>query len=109
MLIQVGNDSDEEAVKQYKSATFIGYICLVLMIAIGVVAVVSTVRAYRVLTKILTTPIYEIQEASRNLKNGQLDNIEITYQSEDEFGELSADFNDACKTLGIIIKDIGTW
>lgn len=107
LLIQVGNDSDEEAVKQYKSATFIGYICLVLMIAIGVVAVVSTVRAYRVLTKILTTPIYEIQEASRNLKNGQLDNIEITYQSEDEFGELSADFNDACKTLGIIIKDIG--
>ena len=88
LLIQVGNDSDEEAVKQYKSATFIGYICLVLMIAIGVVAVVSTVRAYRVLTKILTTPIYEIQEASRNLKNGQLDNIEITYQSEDEFGEL---------------------
>ena len=107
LLIQVGNDSDEEAVKQYKSSTFIGYICLVLMIAIGVVAVVSTVRAYRVLTKILTTPIYEIQEASRNLKNGQLDNIEITYQSEDEFGELSADFNDACKTLGIIIKDIG--
>ncbi len=107
LLVQVGNDSDTEATRQYNAAKVTGYICLVLMVAIGVVAVVSTMRAYRVLTKILTTPIHEIQEASRNLKNGKLDNIEITYQSEDEFGELSADFNDACNTLGIIIKDVG--
>ena len=58
------------------------------------------------LTKALVEPIYELQAAVAKIKAGELD-VEITYQSEDELGELAAGLREACEYINVVISDSG--
>lgn len=55
---------------------------------------------------ILCQPIDELKVAANKLKSGELD-VEITYESKDELGELADDFREAFNNLQSIVADSG--
>lgn len=59
----------------------------------------------RKLTELLTGPIYELENAANEIKNGNLD-IEISCKTEDEFGSLAESFRATCNFLKNIIGDL---
>ena len=79
----------------------------VLLLVIAVVTNLIILRTvFKSLSMALLTPIDEIKEAVGELKNGNFD-VTITYDGEDELGELAKDFNNACAHMKSIMTDAG--
>ena len=51
-------------------------------------------------------PVRELQTAVQKVKAGDFD-IEITYESQDELGELATDLREACVQMHVIVSDSG--
>ena len=79
---------------------------IIALVVIGIVASALFVVFEKVISKSLRQPINELQEAANKLSNGDL-NIEITYESKDELGELAVDFRTALANLKSIVGDSG--
>ena len=82
----------------------IGIALNVTVVIFFVVAILSTWAARKlrvILTKLINQPIQQIEEAAQKIKNGDF-NIQFTYESEDELGQLIHNFED----MGNIFKEI---
>ena len=55
--------------------------------------------------RMVTEPLDEIKNASEELANGNL-HVEITYESEDEIGQVAASLKESCVALSAYIDDI---
>jgi len=60
----------------------------------------------KALSTAIVHPVTELQTAVQKIKKGELD-IEITYESKDELGELANDLREACAQMQTIINDAG--
>ena len=76
------------------------------MVVLGVVSLNFSIVIRKTITKNMLRPIKQIQKASADLKAGNLD-VDITYESPDELGQLANDFKDACATLHAMVEDTG--
>ena len=56
------------------------------------------------LSKALVNPIYELQEAVGQIKQGNF-NIDVAYESEDEIGQLAEDLRASCSQVKAIVED----
>ena len=106
ILIAIGEEMNRLAEKRYKEADLAGIISIIFMLVVGAGSIVFSLHLGGILTRIFKKPIQEIEQATYQLRNGDL-NIQITYQSEDELGELVGNFRDACGVLHEIIQDAG--
>ena len=83
-----------------------GIIAIILLL----VAVVANIGLCTTVSKDLSTalvvPIRELQAAVQKLKVGEFD-IEITYESQDELGELAEDLRQTCAQMHTIVTDAG--
>ncbi|MBE5882915.1 MAG: HAMP domain-containing protein [Lachnospiraceae bacterium] len=83
---------------------------LVLSIVLVVLAVVFTISLCANVAKALPTsiivPINELQAAVRKLKAGEFD-VEITYDEQDEIGELAEDLRQTCAQMQTVVSDAG--
>ncbi len=98
ILIQMGDVAKADASEQFSGSIIFSYIGLFLMIVIAVICTVFVKTIQRVLTKLILKPVDEIEAAAEKLKAGQLD-IQLDYESEDEFGALAKNFEEACNVL----------
>lgn len=105
-LINIGDVATQEATSQYSAARRTGISSIILMIVLAVFSVAFAMRIRMVLMRNLLHPIEQIQKASADLKAGNLD-VNITYDSPDELGQLANDFKDACATLHSMVEDTG--
>ena len=106
VLVNIGNESTEDAQQQYRAARVAGSISLIVMVILAVISFVFAIRIRVAITANMLKPIKEIQKASADLKAGNLD-VQITYESPDELGQLARDFKEACATLNEMVKDTG--
>ena len=106
LLNKVSDNAQKEAKMQYSTARSVGFVCLVLMIVIGIVSVILSMKISKGIVNVLMKPIKEIEDATEKLKAGNLD-VEIGYKSDDELGSLAANFEDACKFIHEVIIDAG--
>lgn len=106
VLVNIGNESTEDAQQQYRAARVAGSISLIVMIILAAISFVFAIRIRAAITANMLKPIKEIQKASADLKAGNLD-VQITYESPDELGQLARDFKEACATLNEMVKDTG--
>ncbi len=82
-------------------ARIIGLV-LYLIVSFLVMVMLRTVAIK--LSAAMTSPIYELQDAMKKLKEGNFD-IELTYEGQDEFSDLGTDMLAACNQLHIIVAD----
>lgn len=105
-LVIIGDNATQEATTQYRAARTTGIGSIILMVVLGVVSLNFSIVIRKTITKNMLRPIKQIQKASADLKAGNLD-VDITYESPDELGQLANDFKDACATLHAMVEDTG--
>ena len=105
-LVIIGDNATQEATTQYRAARTTGIGSIILMVVLGVVSLNFSIGIRKTITKNMLRPIKQIQKASADLKAGNLD-VDITYESPDELGQLANDFKDACATLHAMVEDTG--
>lgn len=105
-LVNIGDAATQEATSQYLSARRTGIGSIILMVILAAVSVFFAMKIRKAITKNMLRPIKEIQKASADLKAGNLD-VDITYESPDELGQLAKDFKDACAALHEMVVDTG--
>lgn len=79
---------DANAARLYKAANIIKYICIVLEILLGAISIFISINLSKFLAKMLNDSIYELKDSAAEMTKGNFD-IDITYESEDELGELA--------------------
>lgn len=77
---------------------------LSIVIILAIIIVTTVLAAY--LTKSLTKPISDIEQAAKEMVNGSL-GVVIDYESQDELGSLATSMQTLCTGLQQIIQDIG--
>lgn len=105
-LVIIGDNATQEATTQYRAARTTGIGSIILTVVLGVVSLNFSIGIRKTITKNMLRPIKQIQKASADLKAGNLD-VDITYESPDELGQLANDFKDACATLHAMVEDTG--
>lgn len=106
ILIEIGDMSGSAADNDYSTALAVGIIAALITAAIFVLAVIISVRIRKALVQIIMEPMSQIELAAENLRRGKLD-VDITYESEDEFGKLANNLKESCHSLHAIVSDAG--
>lgn len=106
ILLEIGNVADQEASAAYQIARIFGIIMLVLLGITGVIAFIFVMKVSKRITKIICDPLVELGVAATKLEEGDLD-IDISYVSEDELGDLAENFRTTCEQIKLVIHDAG--
>ena len=106
VLNQIGKATEEQANSAYMFTMILGIATTVIVLAVGVCAVLISMKYSKVITELLVTPIEELRKAARKLRKGRLDAV-IEYNGEDELGALADDFRAACSQMRDVIEDAG--
>lgn len=85
----------------------LGIIVIVALLIAEILTIIMCKTVSGSLADSITLPIFELKEAVNKIKKGDFD-VEITYESNDELGELAQDLRDTCETLKGIVSDAGS-
>lgn len=77
----------------------------IVVIAIIVVSIIASIVLARVMTDSIRKPLDEIEEAVHKMAAGDM-HCKVTYESNDEFGDVTATMRQMIETLRGIIEDI---
>lgn len=80
-------------------------ISTLLLVVIAIISVRLTITNERMLVKFIVDPVSELSSVAEQIAQGNLD-VNISYESDDELGELAADFRKTVVTLDNIIDDL---
>lgn len=98
--------TEKDAISKKNSSSYLALGNIILLLVAAAVCSVMCLQVIRILTRNIADPIREILRGTSNLRQGILD-TEIVCDSQDELGELAADFTETCHTLHSIINDVG--
>lgn len=101
-IIQISKDSASKFVSTsntIKNTTLIIIFILFILISIYIIFM------YRIITKRISVPIENLNQAANELANGRLD-ASISYSSKDELGELADNLRHMAESLNKYISDI---
>ncbi len=79
---------------------------LMLMIIFAVVAVVSTIIIVLYISKAISRPVKEIEQAMEHVAQGDYEHAVISYQSKDELGVLADNIRKTMDNISFIIRDL---
>lgn len=85
----------------------LGIIVIVALLIVEILTIIMCKTVSGSLADSITLPIFELKEAVNKIKKGDFD-VEITYESNDELGELAQDLRETCETLKGIVSDAGS-
>ncbi len=100
--IHIFAESEYNRVFQRESSTLIA---LGVIIAIGAALAIATIIY---LTKSFSKPIAQANSAMASLAAGDFNNINITYEGKDEFGEMANNIKSTINSLNDVIDDISS-
>ena len=106
ILIEIGDDSSSTATSDYTIAFTIGILSTIITILIFAVSLVISARIRKSLVLIIMEPMAQIEAAAEKLRKGELD-VDIAYESKDEFGKLANNLRESCHSLHEIVTDAG--
>ena len=95
---------DAYAAKMYYQANVVKYICIILGIMLGILGVVIGFALSKFLANMLNDSILEIKNSAMEMTKGNFD-INITYESKDELGELADAMRHMTSNTSLIIAD----
>lgn len=110
-IVQTNMESLDETVvalakSAYDMSNILDKVAIVIAVIMAVFSFSMTMQLSKGLIKMLTDPIKEIEQAAKEMSKGSL-NVKLTYESEDELGELTNSMRSLCRDVSVIIEDIG--
>ena len=106
LMSEVDSGTTAIAAEDYSQSAKAQTSALVFLITIAALALALTVTLAIYITKALTKPISEIEEAAKKMSAGDLE-VSISYVSEDELGSLSESMRTLTHNFKGIIQDMG--
>ncbi len=104
-LTELGTFQDKNADSSYTTASIARIVVTIVLILVAGTCLILIVYFSRFLTKLLTTPIFELEKAAKDMSQGNLD-VTITYESQDELGTLANSLKDLIGLFQKIIPDV---
>ncbi len=104
-LDEVITAAEGKADNFYESGMTTTKLCYIILFALAGVSLVMTIVLVFSITKGLTRPIFEIENAVKNMAKGDMQST-ITYQSKDELGVLADNLRFVLTTLSSYVKHI---
>ena len=104
LLIENGNIMGEELINNLRGSQKDAIIMLGLL---GFSSLLISVVFCVYITKAITVPVSELEQAAGKLEHGQLSSTAITYTSRDELGHLADSMRSVVNSLLSIIRDEG--
>lgn len=104
VLLDISEYCDNSASEAFSSSQRTGITALIIMALIGGACILLCLYLAKIITSSLSNPISELENAAQNLSNGKLDSV-LTYEADDELGDLANDFRIAFRFLREIIID----
>lgn len=80
-------------------------VALIILVAVSAVNLFLVIRWSKIIILSLVNPVRELENAAKRMAVGDFD-AEITYESEDELGELAVCFRTTCKELNTVTEDL---
>ena len=105
ILSEIGTEIDTAAQKSYRSSQLQGMAIVGVLVVILVICIGIGLYYAKKLSEIITEPVDEMKYIAEQLAEGNLD-VEVNYESTDEFGDLANSFRKTCETLKNIIQDL---
>lgn len=103
-LQEIGDYQNDLAANQTAESAATYKTAILLLIAVIIAAILITVFITIYITKIILLPVRQVQDASLSIAQGNLD-VELTYESKDEFGVLALNMRNTVAVLKAIIDD----
>lgn len=100
-LTQISNIAKEKADSDYASVTRMSIIVIVAVFILVIVVLAGTILLALYITRSLTAPINELDKAAEQMSEGDF-NIALTYESQDELGNLA----NSMKKMVAVTRDI---
>lgn len=89
----------------YDTASIVDKGAIILAALISIFAFTSTIKISKELINMLRQPVEEVERAAKEMAAGSL-HVELTYESEDEFGSLADSMRMLCANTSTIIADV---
>lgn len=102
VLIQTATSTGENLIATLQSQQIRS---VIILLVLGVASIGVSIAFATVITKGITVPIKEIEQTAKNLEEGILE-VDITYESEDELGNLANSMRRSLTSLAGIIDDM---
>lgn len=103
-LEKVAAEQENGALEKVNQVTVLTIISVAVTLLVTVVGAVLATRKGTKIADSISTPIQEIERASRQLAQGKL-NVEISYNDQDELGSLAESMRAACSFMQNVIAD----
>ena len=102
ILLEFNHDGAEEASSH---ATGVFIFVLIMVVVLVVFATLVAITISKMIITGIVTPVDELKYAAAEMTQGRLD-AELTYQSEDELGQLADSIREVQETLGAYVREI---
>lgn len=100
-----GVESDKAALQKYQGSIIVQVIATVLLAIFSFISLFTAIVMGKRLTKSIVEPLSEIENATKEISEGNL-RIDITYNSEDEIGQVAHSLRSSIKKIAAYIEDI---
>lgn len=104
-LIESGNTKGEELIANLQQSQRNAVISLILL---GSASIIISIIFCIYITRGITRPISELEDAAQNLAKGNLSSTSIQYTSRDELGNLASSMRSVATSLSNVIQDENT-
>lgn len=101
-LIENGNSKGEELISALRLSQRNAVVSLIIL---GSASVIISIVFCIYITRGITRPVSELEEAAQNLAQGNLSSTTIQYTSRDELGSLASSMRSVASSLSSVIQD----
>lgn len=103
-LSDISDIAKANADLDYSSVTRSSTVTIIMVIVLVAAVLIGTILLALYIIKSLTAPIIEIEQAAKKMAKGEYD-VQITYQSQDELGNLADSMNQMTVFTNAVLKD----
>lgn len=104
-LESLGNAADQDVQEYLNGAQGVERQMIAILAALAVVILIITGLMWFFISRSITEPIKQVQEAAKDISEGKL-KIDLEYTSENEFGRLSESIRETAAALGSYVEEI---
>ncbi len=103
-LIEISNAAEQGAKEDYESTTGMQETLIFIQLGMAAGALVITLLLSAYLTRAITKPLRDLEKAADKIVGGEFD-IDVSYRSRDELGQLAEAFRNMVVILETVISD----
>ena len=106
MIISLNNNIDNVADEQAKKVQDVSLISKIIIISVLILSFLAVIILTKLMLSYILEPVKKLVKGAEALEKGDFKNAKVSYQSKDEFGQLSVKLTNTMNRIVFITKDL---